>query len=182
MKKPAAVLANMLVAVAALSACGGRTESPARIDLPTAPSSPQPSAAGQIALRSIAPASGATLTVDDCPVSSTDRFKDQCSGPTQITVDVQYERDVSNAVVTASFYSGTRRCGLTYSESAPFAAGARASFELQGAIELSDEYVQLHCVPPAETTRLVIQLWDAGRPATPLLTQEFAHRYTFVDP
>ena len=32
------------------------------------------------------------------------------------------------------------------------------------------------------TTRLVVQLWEVSRPAAPLLTQEFAHRYTFADP
>jgi len=126
--------------------------------------------------------SGATLTVRECPTSFTDSFKDLCSEPTHITVDIQFERDVSTAVVTAAFYSGTKTCGVAYSGPSPFAAGSRASFELRGAIELSDESVQLHCRLPAETTRMVIQLWERSRPATPLLTQDFAHSYTFAAP
>jgi hypothetical protein len=187
--RPAARFVNTLVAVAALTACdGGRTQ------LPTAPSSPPPSASpppspspplsasGQITLRSIAPGSGATLTVRECPTSFTDSFKDLCSDPAHMTVDVEFGRDVSTAVVTAAFYSGTKRCGVASSGPSPFAAGSRASFELLGAIELSDESVQLHCPLPAETTRMVIQLWEASRPATPLLTQDFAHSYAFAEP
>ena len=187
--RPAARFVNTLVAVAALTACdGGRTQ------LPTAPSSlppstspppspsPPPSASGQITLRSIAPGSGATLTVRECPTSYTDSFKDLCSDPAHMTVDVQFERDVSTAVVTAGFYRGTKRCGIAYSGPSPFAAGSRASFELVGAVALSDESVQLHCPLPAETTRMVIQLWERSRPSVPLLTQEFAHNYTFAEP
>jgi hypothetical protein len=99
-----------------------------------------------------------------------------------MTVDVEFEQDVSTAVVTAAFYRGATRCGLLYSGPSPFTAGSRASFELRGAIELSDEYVQLRCVLPAATTRVVIQLWERSRPATPLLTQEFAHSYTLAGP
>jgi len=181
--KPAARFVNTLVAVAVLTACDG-----ARTQLPSAPSSsppsisPPPLAAGQITLRSIAPGSGATLTVRECPTSFTNSFKDLCSDPAHLTVDVQFERDVSSAVVTATFESGTKRCGWLYSGPSAFAAGSRVSFELRGAIEFSDESLQLHCSLPAETARMVIQLWEASRPATPLLTQEFAHTYTFAEP
>ena len=181
--KPVAFFAHALVAVAALTACNQSPTAPSsRTELATAPLPPPLSIAGTITLRSIAPGSGATLTVGDCPNSVIDRFKERCSDPTHITVDVEFAQALSNAVVTASFYSGTKRCGIAYSDSSSVTAGNRRSFEVLGAIELSDEYIPLHCPPPAETTRMVIQLWDVGRPATPLLTQEFAHRYTFADP
>ena len=185
--KPTALFAHTLVAVAAFTACdGGRTQLPtapssrAQVPVPTAPSPPPLSAAGKITLRSIAPESGSTLAVVECANSFNTRFKDLCAEPLQMTVDVEFDGSVSNAVVTASFYNGSQRCGMASSGSSPF-AGSRASFDLQ-VMELSDEYVQLHCPLPAATTRLVVSLWEARSPATPLLTQEFAHSYTLAEP
>jgi hypothetical protein len=183
--KPAARLVMALLTLTPLVACDdGRTRNMPASPLPSAPSSPLPPAfGGQITLRSIAPGSGATLKVHECPWPSfTSNFKDLCAEPLQLTVDVEFAGSVANAVVTATFYSGTKRCGVAYAGPSPFAAGSRASFELRGAIELSDESVQLHCPLPAETTGLVIQLWETDRPAVPLLTQGFAHNYTFAEP
>jgi hypothetical protein len=179
--KPTARLVVMLLTLTPLAACDdARTQPVSASPLPSAPS-PAPTA-GQITLRSIAPGSGAILNVLECPTSLTSNFKDLCTEPLQMTVDVEFNGSVSDAVTTAGFYSGTKRCGLATSESSRFATDNRASFDLRGAIELSDESVQLHCPLPAETTRMVIQLWERGRPGVPLLTQEFAHHYTFTQP
>ena len=182
--KPAARLVMTLLTLTPLAACDdGRSRPIPGSPLPSAPSlpTPPPASMSQITIRSIAPGSGATLTVRECPFSFTSNFKDLCAERLQMTVDVEFGSSVSNAVVTASFYSGTTRCGIAYSGSAPFAAGSRA-FELLGTIALSDEYLQLHCPLPAQTTRMVIQLWERSTPAGPLLIREFAHNYTFAEP
>ena len=98
-----------------------------------------------------------------------------------MTLDVEFGSGVTTAVVTASFYNGSKRCGVAYSGGVPLAAGIGTAFNLR-LIELSDEYAQLHCQLPAETTRIVTQLWEATRPATPLLTHAFDHTYTLVNP
>jgi hypothetical protein len=173
-----------LVTVAALGAC---TQSP------TTPSSPPPSnlqspslslrdvASGQITLQSIAPGSGSTLTVHECSTSFIGS-QDLCAGSARLAVDVEFGRDVSSAVVTAGFSNSMKQCGVLSSRPSPLAAGTRASFELLGAIELSDESVQLQCLLPAQTTRMVVQLWEASQPAQPLLTRQFEHSYTFTGP
>ena len=183
--KPAVLVGHALVALATLTACdGGANQLPARpprVQLPTAPSPPSSTtASGQITVRSIAPGSGATLTVRECASHLFD-FKSLCAEPLQMTVDLEFTSPVPNAVVTASFYNGSQRCGVAYSGPVPLAAGSPTSFDLR-LIELSDEYVQLHCQLPAETTRMVIQLWEATSPAAPLLTQAFAHTYTLANP
>ena len=54
------------------------------------------------------------VTVRECPNPPyTELFKDLCTDPLQITVDVEFDRDISNAVVTAGFYSGSQRCAFT---------------------------------------------------------------------
>jgi hypothetical protein len=88
---------------------------------------------------------------------------------------------VSNAVVTAGFYSKSVRCGLSTSPVAPITAGTRTSFVVSG-INLSDESTVSRCTLPTETTQLVVQVWQRDRPASPLLSQEFAQAYTFTEP
>jgi hypothetical protein len=131
----------------------------------------------------MAPGSGALLSVRDCPYYPSNLhvdFWDQCSESVRVAFDVEFGRDVSNAVVTAGFYSGSQRCGLATSQPVKLSAGSHGSFEA-GVILLSDEVVRLLCPLPAQTTRMVVQLWEADHPASPLLTQEFPHYYTFVE-
>jgi hypothetical protein len=96
-----------------------------------------------------------------------------------LAASVEFEQTVSDAVVTASFYRGTERCGVAHSGQAVLAADTPATFAAT-TISFSDEYVALHCAPlPTETNRVVLQLWSAAKPATPLLTREFSYSYTF---
>ena len=160
-----------LVALSALTAC----EAPTR----TAPSPRAPS--NQIIMQSMSPSSGATLPVDKCryyPSSFNLDFWEMCADGLSLRFDVEFEADVTNAVITAGFYSGSQRCGLATSQTAPLVAGSRTAFEAT-VILLSDESVPLLCAVPAETSRVVVQLWERSRPATPLLTREFAHSYRF---
>jgi hypothetical protein len=129
----------------------------------------------------MSPSAGATLPVDKCryyPSSFNLDFWEMCADGLSLRFDVEFEADVTNAVVTAGFYSGSQRCGLATSQSAPLAAGSRTAFEAT-VILLSDESVPLLCALPAETSRMVVQLWERSRPATPLVTREFAHSYRF---
>ena len=111
-------------------------------------------------------------------------YVDFCADRSPMTLDVQYGADVSEAVVTASFYNGSQRCGMAYSAMPGPALTARShavSFTAS-TISLSDEDHPLLCPLPATTTRVVVQLWERGRPAVPLLTKEFGHTYTFTQP
>lgn len=145
------------------------------------PTGPSPAAPrGEITVRSITPASPATLIVRECTYPSS-AYSDMCSRQLEMAFDVQFENEIPNAVVTAGFYAGSQRCGLASSSGRPFAAGGRATFTLP-VISFSDESTRLLCPLPAVTMRMVVQLWEASRPGVPLLTQEFVNTFTFVDP
>jgi hypothetical protein len=169
-----------LVALSTLAGCDGQNVSPSRIS--TAPS-PQVTE-GQITLQSISPPSGATLPVEECqfyPSRLDLDFWEMCADQLNMTVDVEFEADVRDAVVTAGFYRGTQRCGLAMSQTKPLRAGRTAVFDTH-VILLSDETTQLPCALPAETTQMVVQLWGRSSPATVLLRREFAHHYRFAEP
>ena len=95
--------------------------------------------------------------------------------------DVQFQNEISNAVLTAGFYAGSQRYGLAGSASRPFAAGGRATFTMSE-ISFSDDAKRLLCPLPAVTTRMVEQLWEVSRSREALLTQEFVNTYTFAEP
>ena len=101
-----------------------------------------------------------------------------------MTFDVRYGANVSEAVVTAGFYNGAQRCGIAYSiiPGPQLTAGSDAVSFTASIISLSNEDTPLLCPLPATTTRMVVQLWESGRPAIPLLTKEFDHTYTFTQP
>ena len=61
----------------------------------------------------------------------------------------------------------------------PFTEGSRASFVVT-IITMFDIGRPIACPLPVETTRLVLELVDP-KTATPLLTRELAHTYTFVE-
>jgi hypothetical protein len=169
-----------LVALGTLAGCDGGNVS--RSPISTAPSPQAP--AGQITVQSVIPASGATLPVEECqyyPSRLDLTFWEMCADHVTMTFTAVFERDVTNAVVTAGFYSGTQRCGLATSQTAPLSADTRGAFGAH-VILLSDESTQLLCPLPAETTRMVVQLWEREHPATPLLSQELVHSYRFTRP
>ena len=101
----AARLPLALVALSALTACEAPTGQPSPI--PTAPSPSAPSS--QIIVHSMSPSSGAKLPVDKCryyPSSFNLDFWEICADGLSLRFDVEFEADVTNAVVTAGFYSG----------------------------------------------------------------------------
>ena len=165
-----------LLTLVALTACHvgttGTTSVAAPL-LPTAPSAVPPR--GQISMRFITPDSGAMVAVRDC---SNPFYIDNCTD-SEMTFEVVYEQDVERSVVTAGFYAGDRLCGLAYSQFVRLQAGSRAFFDAR-LISLSSEEQPLLCSLPAQTTRMIVKLWAAQQPASPLLSQEFTHTYTFV--
>jgi hypothetical protein len=179
--KTPAYLAATLVALLAVSACdddpSARNVSSTN-PVPTAPAPPAP--VGDITLRSIIPESGATLTVRPCEWYPL--YEDFCADRSPMRFDVQYEASVAEAVVTAGFYSGSQRCGIAYSAlpGPLLTPGSGAVSFTVSTISVSDEAHPLLCPLPATTTRIVVQLWERGRPAVPLLTKEFDHTYTFT--
>jgi hypothetical protein len=166
-----------LLTLGALTACHGGTTgttSAAASILPTAPSAVPPT--GQISMRFITPDSGAILAVRDC---SNPFYIENCTD-SEMTFEVVYAHDVERSVVTAGFYVGDRLCGLAYSQIVRLQAGTRAFFDAR-LISLSTEDQPLLCGLPAETTRMIVKLWAVQQPASPLLSQEFTHTYTFVE-
>lgn len=181
-----AYLAGALATLLTLNACDLRRDGGNVPSIPTAPTAPLsptvPSPAvpqGEITVRSITPASPATLIVRECTYLN--GYKEMCSSQFQMAVDVQFENEVSNAVISAAFYTGSKLCGIASSSPQPLAAVGRTTFSVAG-ISFSDDYTRLLCSLPVLTTRMVVQLWEVGRPAVPLLTQEFVNTYTFGEP
>ena len=167
-----------LVALGTVVGCDGGNES--RSPMFTAPS-PQTSS-GQITAQSMAPASGATLPVEECqyyPSRLDLDFWEICADHVDLRFTVEFAHDVENAVVTAGFYGGAQRCGLATSQTTSLRAGRREVFDTH-VILLSNESTQLPCPLPAETTRMVVQLWERENPAMPLLSREFVQTYTFA--
>jgi hypothetical protein len=89
-----------LVALSVLTACEAPTGQ--RSPSPTAPSPPAPSS--QIIVQSMSPSSGATLPVEKCryyPSSFNLDFWERCADGLSLRFEVEFEADVTNAVVTA---------------------------------------------------------------------------------
>jgi hypothetical protein len=168
-----ACFGGTLLAALVLAACDNTNA--------TAPTS-VPTTQGEITIRSIELGSGATLSVRQCEWYTW--YVEMCADRSLMTFDVLYPEGVSEAVLTASFYNGSQRCGIAYSPlpGPPLRAGGSAFPMTVSAISLSDEDHRLLCPLPATTTRVVVQLWERNRTAAPLLAKEFAHTYTFVEP
>lgn len=183
-------VALVLFAPILLGACGGSGglptgPSPAVMPPPVpSPVPPVPAATGDITIRSITPATGATLRVRECENGGIGFFVSTCADQLRMTFDALIDRDIPNAVLTASFYDRQLRCGSAYSSRTALAAGSRAALstsDLVFSYEADDRTLVQPCPLPSTTTRIVVQLWGTS-PATPLLTREFAATYTFAAP
>ena len=184
--KTAAYLAATLVTFLAASACNGPSARNVSVasPIPTAPSPPA-SQQGEITVRSIVPASGATLTVRPC--ESDAGFLAMCADRVPLmTFDVQYRANLPNVWISVSFYQGVQLCGNAASNIVALTAGAEAVAFTVSTIVLSHETGALLCPLPATTTRLVVQVFNRngvpGSTATLLLKKEFDHTYTFAQP
>jgi hypothetical protein len=157
--------------------------SPSPGELPTVLTAPVPSSSvpppGQISLLEINPSPGAILLVRDCTGGTW--YKNLCTSALSLIVGAEFNRDVSNAVVTAGFYRGSQRSGISRSDPVSLSAGNRASFAMN-VISISDEVNPYFCQLPAETTRIVVQLWERSSPIYQLLSQEFSQTYIFSEP
>jgi hypothetical protein len=185
--KQALRLFGLAFLLAALSGCGNPLPITASND-PAAPSvvptvAPTPASTptirGSITVTSLTPPPGATLSVRECPFYYGETGS--CSDA-KVAVEVALEQSVADAVVTVSYYRNAERCGIAYAGPTALPTSTLTAFTAT-LIELSDESVSLHCAPlPATTNRFVVQVWSAKQPSTSLLTQEFAHGYTFANP
>ena len=179
MKTPA-YLAAALVTLLAVSACDGPS---ARNSVPnpspTAPSAPAPQ--GEITVRSITPGSGATLTVRQCEWYPL--YVDFCADRSPMTFDVRSRRPRVGGGGHGWLlqWLAAMRPGVSAMPGPGLTAGSDAVSFTASTISLSDEDHPLLCPLPATTTRMVVQLWERGRPAVPLLTKEFGHTYTFTE-
>jgi hypothetical protein len=186
MKSPQVSLALILTAV--LYGCSGPDGTSPLVPTPIAPSAPvAPSAprggpgTGTIAIRALSPALGTTLAVESrCPAGSVTRVcTDQWRGTFNVTVD----REMTNAVLTVSFYDRDTICGYSAGTVDILPAGTPVSFTPQR-IVLSDEFgtFKQPCQLPATTDRIEVELWSDSSTWTNTLIQEFEGGYTFSAP
>jgi hypothetical protein len=172
-----------LLAVALLTGAGC-DEATAR--LPAAPvAAPAPPPApvipeGEIAVLSVQPGAGATLTAEECDGG-------WCVLDLSLAVDVRLNQAVAEPWVTVSFNDGSQPCAISgyptiFQTLEPLPADAATRFAVSTVV-LSHPTGGTLCRLPQTTDKLVVQLWaERGRSSSPLLTREFAHSYTFVLP
>jgi hypothetical protein len=172
-----------LVALVAVFGCGdgGPTSPstpPSAQPIPTPVPVPLPPPArgnGEIAIRSIEPASGASIKVQECV---TNGYRWFCADEPRMTFEVVVDRDIPDAALAVTFYVGVQRCGSAFAGSVPLMAGSRTVLRASS-LDFSDEERPLACNLPATTTKLVAQIWAPGRPSTLLATREFEAAYSF---
>ena len=96
--------------------------------------------------------------------------------------DVEFETEIAHAAASVRFFRGSQLCAFGSAApyfGQPFTAGSRASFVVT-IVSLFDIGRPMACPLPTETTRMVVELVEP-KTAMPLLSQEFAHSYTFVE-
>jgi hypothetical protein len=171
----------VIFAVALLTGAGcDQTLTPLPV-VPVAPPAPGPApgpaALGEITVVSVQPGAGATLTAEECDGG-------WCVLDLSLAVDVRLDQAVAEPWVTVSFNDGSQPCAMSGYPTVtqrlePLRAEIAARFTLDF-VSVSNQSVTL-CRLPATTTTMAVQLW-AERGRVPLLTREFAHRYTFALP
>lgn len=178
-----------LVLMAVLSACSELDRSTpiapsapvAPIAPPTGGPGPRGPGTGTIAIRELSPAPGTTLAVQShCPAGSVTRM---CTDLWRGTFDVTVDREMTNAVLTVSFYNGQTICGYGANVLDIVPTGERVSFSV-GRIVLSDEFGTFAqpCPLPATTNRIEVELWSDLSTWTNTLVQVFENPYTFAAP
>jgi hypothetical protein len=155
----------------------GTAPSPVSPPLPTGP----------VSLRSLTPASGATLSLKDCtwePETSPGNTQ-LCTLDSRIALDLAFESEVTASVVAYS-YRGSQICA----RSERLFQGSRGSVELNGvslpSTSQPDEVLTTtanRCLLPVVTTRIVLKILERSSSTRPLqISQEFAHTHTFNAP
>ncbi len=182
------LLAALVVTLSTVAAgCDNGYESVGSTGTAPSPVSP-PVRTGQVSLRSIAPASGATLSMQDCTYEPESSFgtTQLCTAESRIALDLEFESEV-NSLVVAYFYRGSQICAT----SRRLFRGTRGSVELN-IISLTDTLqpdevlttTVNRCPLPAVTTRIVMKVLEVSPFRGPLQIsqEEFAHTYTFDGP
>jgi hypothetical protein len=168
----AAWLLTWSVACLSFSGCGSMPSSPS-------PSTPP---GGRLTLRSITPGSGTTLLVREC---GSDGLDVTCTEEPRVSIDVDVPHDINDPALSMTLKSSSRECGgfnaMQPRIARPLKAGPYV-FEFTGVyLSATGANFELDCPLPAETTRLIVRLWEitaAGIP-TEVISQEFAHTYRF---
>jgi hypothetical protein len=141
--------------------------------------------AGEITLKGMTPAPGATLTVGECEVPSAGGRR-LCSDAWQGTLAVVGNRSLDFAVLSIDFYNGDTHCAFASATLAPLGAGQPVSMTLSP-IYLSWEQhtgggsskrVQ-PCQLPLTTTRMVATIWTPET-ETVFLESRLPGGYTFI--
>ena len=156
----------------------------------TAPSpvSP-PTRTGQVSLRSIKPASGATLVMQDCTweLETSGDNTQLCTGDSRIAVDVEVDGDMT-ATVAAYFYRGSQICAVSRGL---FQGGSVAGMNINSLTDVHrpDEVLTTDAnrgTPPIVTNQVVVKVVERPeiRLTNPLqlTSQPFPHTYTFDVP
>jgi hypothetical protein len=184
--RAARLLVALLVTLSTVTACDNGDESFRSTGTAPSPVSPPPPT-GQVSVRSIAPASGATLSLKDCTWEPETSFGNTqlCTAESRIALDLEFETEVTASVV-AYFYRGAQICA----RSERLFHGRRGSVELNIVSLTStfqpDEVLTTtanRCPLPVVTTRIVLKVLERSSFTRPLqISQEFAHAYTFNAP
>ncbi len=141
----------------------------------------------EITMTSVAPASGATITVRDCETEGGTGWARLCSHDFRGTFSVQANGELQNLVLTVSFWDGERRCGYAADKRDALAAETSASFAPSLTFLSWEEFspppttVNLFqpCSLPITTTRLIAELWTQHDHRS-ILTREFPGTYTYT--
>jgi hypothetical protein len=196
-------ISTALAAVISLFAFGGCDDRTARLWLPTAPSAPAaptspappPTAAPgfgtirtSVAITALIPASGATVSVRDCPPGPGGTQTILCTDHITTTFSVLNDGQERNARLRIVFADSTRECAWAWLPQASLASGTSMTFSASTvflSLEASEGVgspVSLlqPCSLPVTTSHIVLQMWDEGNSRAPVAVQEFDGSYTFV--
>lgn len=178
-------LLALTVFLATTSCAGPTAPSPAAPppsgSSPAAPSPPLVPVTAEITMTSVAPASGATITVRDCEPEGEPGPSRLCSRDFRGTFNVQANGELQYLVLTVSFWDGERRCGIAVDTRDALAAETSVSLAPSIAFiswQEENKIVQ-PCSLPVTTTRLVAELWTQHDHRS-ISTREFAGTYTFI--
>lgn len=174
------------VGVALIVGCSASTPvapTPVTSSVPVA----RPTAPGDIRLAAITHPSGSIVVVQDCGPAYTVAGDHLCNPEWHAAFNVTSGIDISNGVLTVFFEGASGRCGELYVAAQSFGANRERLVGTEAPVFLTyesetDLRVKPLCQFPVTTDRIVVQLWDPAKPATPLVRRQFDYVSTFVNP
>ena len=169
-----------------VSAGCGSNSTPTAPSAPPATSQPSPSTpvrgpgSGTIIIRELSPSPGATLTVRACSYPGAPTRS--CADQWRSTIDIQVDREMTNAVLVMLFYDGERLCGVSANTLDILPPNRPVTFDLSS-IWLDDPNgggLTPRCQLPTRTTRMEVVLWSDSSSWTNTLMTGLPLTYTFV--